>query len=69
MKDKDPPPRPSHEDCAKNNFLPCLTSRRQVPIYDFANEHSGLENECMEEYYTCCGKKHLRVLLQSFRKL
>ena len=73
---KDPPPK---EDCPIC-FLPmpkkliCCVSLppatiTSVPIDDFAVANEELARKDMEEYYTCCGKKHLRVLLQSFRKL
>ena len=60
---KDPPPK---EDCPIC-FLPmpttliCCVSLQpatvsSIPIYDFSNEHEGLANKDMEEYYPCCGK-------------
>jgi hypothetical protein len=63
---KDPPPKEDWPICfipLPSKLICCVSlppaTILSVPINDFADANEGLANLSSEQYYPCCGEKHL----------
>ena len=63
---KDPPPKEDWPICfipLPSKLICCVSlppaTILSVPINDFADANEGLVNLSSEQYYPCCGEKHL----------